>query len=131
MVCLWCGRTVGRSVGRTVTWLPNVLGWVDFLSYGAPLRARGRTAIIIYCIYYCSRMVDRQKIETNVAYNFFCSLALKDFNNHLIFTIVDKKRKNWTVLLKTAITQLYIKCHCVTDTGVKMNVWQLYLQLQV
>ena len=38
-------------------------------------------------------MVDRQKIETNVAYNFFCSLALKDFNNHLIFTVVDKKKK--------------------------------------
>ena len=38
--------------------------------------------------------VDRQKIEANVAYNFFCSLALKDFNNHPIFTIVDKKRKN-------------------------------------
>ena len=38
-------------------------------------------------------LVDRQKIETNVAYNFFCSLALKDFNNHLIFTVVDKKKK--------------------------------------
>ena len=29
-------RTDGRSVGRSVTWLPNFLGWVDFLSYGAP-----------------------------------------------------------------------------------------------
>ena len=38
-------------------------------------------------------MVDRQKIETNVAYNFFCFLALKDFNNHLIITVVDKKKK--------------------------------------
>ena len=26
LVCLWCGRTVGR----TVTWLPNFLGWVDY-----------------------------------------------------------------------------------------------------
>ena len=40
----WCPmvRTDGRC---TVTWLPNFLGWVDFLSYGAPptraLRARG------------------------------------------------------------------------------------------
>ena len=25
LVCLWCGRTVGRMV----TWLPNFLGWVD------------------------------------------------------------------------------------------------------
>ena len=92
--------------------------------------------IIYYISYFCRMvdhglMVDRQKIETNVAYNFFCSLALKDFNNHLIFTVVDKKRNNWTVLLKTAITPLHIKCHCVTDTGVKMNVWQHYLQVQV
>ena len=41
-------------------------------------------------------MVDRQKIETNIAHNFFCSLALTD-NNYLIFTVVDEK--NWTVLL--------------------------------
>ena len=34
------GRSLGRSVGRcTVTWLPNFLGWVDLLSYGAPLRS--------------------------------------------------------------------------------------------
>ena len=26
LVCLWCGRTVGR----TVTWLPNFVGWVDY-----------------------------------------------------------------------------------------------------
>ena len=37
-------------------------------------------------------MVDRQKIETNIAHNFSCSLALTDFNNHLIFTIVDEKK---------------------------------------
>ena len=37
MVFLWSGRTVGRSGGQcTVTWLPNFLGWVDYLSYGAP-----------------------------------------------------------------------------------------------
>ena len=31
MVCLWCGRTVGRAVGWcTVTWLPNFLGWVVY-----------------------------------------------------------------------------------------------------
>ena len=37
-------------------------------------------------------MVDRQKIEINIAHNFFCSLALTDFNNHLIFTVVDEKK---------------------------------------
>ena len=31
---LWCGRTLGRSVGRcTVTWLPNFLGWVVYNIY--------------------------------------------------------------------------------------------------
>ena len=44
VVCLWCGRTLGRSVGRcAVTWLPTFLRWVVyhiFLPNGAPLRAR-------------------------------------------------------------------------------------------
>ena len=39
-------------------------------------------------------MVDRQKIETNIAHNFFCSLALTDVNNYLIFTVVDEKKLN-------------------------------------
>ena len=41
-------------------------------------------------------MVDRQKIEINIAHNFFCSLALTDFNNHLILTVVtvDEKKLN-------------------------------------
>ena len=34
-------RTDGRSGSRcTVTWLPNFLGWIDFLSYGASNWAR-------------------------------------------------------------------------------------------
>ena len=54
--------------------------------------------IIIYYISYSCRMVDRglmvdrQKIETDIAHNFFCSLGLTDFNNHLIFTVVDEKK---------------------------------------
>ena len=32
LVYLWCGRPLGRC---TVTWLPNFLGWIDLLSYGA------------------------------------------------------------------------------------------------
>ena len=32
LLVVWMG---GRSVGRTVTWLPNFLRWVDLLSYGA------------------------------------------------------------------------------------------------
>ena len=39
-------------------------------------------------------MADRQKIEINIAHNFFCSLALTDFHNHLIFTVVDEKIMN-------------------------------------
>ena len=59
--------------------------------------------IMIYHISYFCRMVDhwlmvdRLKIETNLAHNFFCSLAPTDFNSHLILTVVDEK--NWTVLL--------------------------------
>ena len=30
------GRSVGRSLGRSVTWLPNFLGWVDLFTHGAP-----------------------------------------------------------------------------------------------
>ena len=38
-------------------------------------------------------MVDCQEIETNIlAHNFFCSLALMDFNNHVTFTDVDEKK---------------------------------------
>ena len=43
-------------------------------------------------------MVDRQKIEINIAHKFFCSLALTDFNNHLIFTVVDEKKLNGVTL---------------------------------
>ena len=39
-------------------------------------------------------MVDRQKIEINIAHNFFCSLALTDVNNYLNFTVVDEKKLN-------------------------------------
>ena len=34
LVYLWCGRTVGQAVCRcTVKWLPNFLGWVDYLIF--------------------------------------------------------------------------------------------------
>ena len=38
-------------------------------------------------------MVDCQKVKTNihVKQNYVCSLALTDFNNHLIFTVVNEK----------------------------------------
>ena len=47
-------RTDGQSLVRcTVTWLPNFLGWVDLLSYGAPhARARSYAIIITYYYYY-------------------------------------------------------------------------------
>ena len=34
LVCLWCGRAVGRPVCRcTVKWLPNFLGWLDYFIF--------------------------------------------------------------------------------------------------
>ena len=39
-----CGAD-GRTVGRTVTWLPNILGWVDYhISLAMGLRPRARFA---------------------------------------------------------------------------------------
>ena len=58
LVCLWCGQTVGCSVGRcTVTWLPNVLGWVDLLSYGTPQSrdSRARRAPLLTELIYTFR----------------------------------------------------------------------------
>ena len=40
-------------------------------------------------------MVDCQEIETNIAHNFLCSLALMDFNNHVTFTDVDEKSEQF------------------------------------
>ena len=48
-------------------------------------------------------MVDLQKIEINIAHNFFCSLALTDLNNHLIFTVVDEKKKEVNGFTLTAM----------------------------
>ena len=44
----WC--PVVRTDGRcTVTWLPNFLGWVEFLSYGA---SRARGAPLLFCLIF-------------------------------------------------------------------------------
>ena len=46
-------RTDGRSFVRcTVTWLPNFLGWIDYLSYGAPptLALRAARGAPLLCI---------------------------------------------------------------------------------
>ena len=44
-VCLWCKKTDGRKGGRTVTWLPKFLGWVDYhIFLGMGLRSRGLRA---------------------------------------------------------------------------------------
>ena len=64
--------------------------------------------IIIHYVSYCCKMVNGQKIETNILHNFFCSLSLTDFNNHLIiFTVVDEK--NSTVLLQGHPTSIFGK----------------------
>jgi len=40
------GRSVARSLDRSVTWLPNFLGWVDLFTYGAPLARFVRGALL-------------------------------------------------------------------------------------
>ena len=50
----FCGADVWRSVGRcTVTWLPNFLGWVDLLSYGAPPTRAQEALLWIVCGNMC------------------------------------------------------------------------------
>ena len=47
LIYLWCGRTVGG--GRcTVMWFPNILRWVDLLTYGAPLARASRARELRY-----------------------------------------------------------------------------------
>ena len=42
-------RTDGRSVGRSVTWLPNFLGWVDLFTHGAPQARFARGGPLKFC----------------------------------------------------------------------------------
>ena len=59
-------RTNGRSGGRTFTWLPNVLGWVDYhVFFGMGLRPRLTLAVefryikrCLSCVYSNSDNVD-------------------------------------------------------------------------
>ena len=41
LVCLWCGRTVGRAYGHVITKISHMGRLLNFLTHGAPLRARG------------------------------------------------------------------------------------------
>ena len=54
-VCLWCGRMVGRLGRCTVTWLENLLGWVDLLSHGAPHGALRACVVLRYNYCYFAR----------------------------------------------------------------------------
>ena len=65
-------------------------------------------------------MVDHQKMETNIAHNFFSSLALRDFNYHIIFTVVDEKKKTerfcLTAILKNKSRGIPITLrHCIPN----------------
>ena len=62
MVCLWCGRTGrgGRADGRTVTWLPKFLGWVDYhILLAMGLRSSARA--LSYAIKYHQSLREKKK----------------------------------------------------------------------
>ena len=40
LVCLWCGRTVGWAYGHVITKISRMGRLPNFLTHGAPLRAR-------------------------------------------------------------------------------------------
>ena len=62
-------RTNGRLGGRTFTWLPNFLGWVDYhVFFGMVLRPRLTLTVefrynkrCLYCVYGNSDNVDRSQ----------------------------------------------------------------------
>ena len=64
-------------------------------------------------------MVDRQKIETNRTHNRFCSLAVTEFNSHLIFTVVDEQKLNgftFTTMFKNKSRGIPItQRHCISN----------------
>ena len=54
LVCLWCGRTVNRAYGHVITKISRMGRLPNFVTDGAPLRARGVPLIItINNYYYC------------------------------------------------------------------------------
>ena len=57
LACLWCGRTVGRSVyGHVITTFSRMGSLPHFLTHGAPLRAR----LLKWRPSLCSRQQQRQ-----------------------------------------------------------------------
>ena len=73
-------------------------------------------------------MVDRQKIETDIAHNFFCSLALKDFNNRLIFTVVDKKKSERFYVNSNNNNELHLHDHTNTYSIAILQYFIEYLR---
>ena len=63
LVSLWWARTGGRC-----TWLPNLLGWVDLLSYEAPLAHASRA--------WSSAMKTIYKMSGNMILQTFCLITL-------------------------------------------------------
>ena len=62
-----CGAD-GRLVGRSVTWLPNFLGWVDLFTHGAPLAhfVRGAPLWINKQIHWLINLNYRLLVENSV-----------------------------------------------------------------
>ena len=70
-------------------------------------------------------MVAYEKIETNIAQNVSCSLALTDLNYHLIFTVVDEKKKFYFYSGQFKNKSRGVPITLLTDTVVKVKVLQL------
>ena len=97
LVCLWCGRVVERAGGRTVTWLPNFLGWVDYFIFLPMVLCCESSAIINFhfigefkkFVPYCWRVRTEAGSSTFFAFVILLLKPLRSFFliyfNYLIF----------------------------------------------
>ena len=106
------GLSGERSVGRcTVTWLPNFLGWVDLLSYGAPPTQRAHAAPLQL---QCKMIMHSNEIDISfdvfsspfllVHVSFFVvNFAVSAASEYMIFT-----QKLSTVWIQSPYTSIHI-----------------------
>ena len=87
-----CGAD-GRSLGRSVTWLPNFLGWVDLFTHGAPLSTNWKLFKEAWCYYVTAPELNKKPKEGQAGA--LCSVmgmgCVKVLNSLTTLTASDKK----------------------------------------
>ena len=100
------GRSVGRSLGRSVTWLPNFLEWVDFLSYGVP-PTRARSARVELRYKFCPIVAQTMiKNSQNVVKNTTTFKRSIHFFLFLTDSCCERNLRHWILSLSSATVWL-------------------------